>query len=142
MYRLLLSNICVAIIFIAATGFTVSASPRFSRHIEGTVVSNPDAREFQPDANAVISGQGGRQASADGRYVVFESRAANLVSDDTNGFNDVFVRDTILGTTKRVSLTSDGRQSNGFSGAPSISDDGRYVAFRATLNKSSRDMRC
>ena len=69
--------------------------------------------------------------SADGRYVAFGSLASNLVPGDTNGLNDVFVRDALLGTTTRVSVDSAGTQGNGGSDYPSISADGRYVAFRS-----------
>jgi len=69
--------------------------------------------------------------SADGRYVAFESIASNLVPGDTNGFVDVFVRDRQLGTTERVSVDSSGFQGNSDSDDPSISADGRYVAFES-----------
>jgi len=67
--------------------------------------------------------------SADGRYVAFESIATNLVPGDTNGTSDVFVRDRLAGTTSRVSVSSAGAQGNDESFDPSISADGRYVAF-------------
>ncbi|MCC5954288.1 MAG: S-layer homology domain-containing protein [Acidimicrobiia bacterium] len=67
--------------------------------------------------------------SADGRYVAFDSRAENLVSDDDNGVRDIFVHDRQTGTTERVSVSSDGAQADGTSERPSISADGRYVAF-------------
>ncbi len=67
--------------------------------------------------------------SADGRYVAFHSLASNLVPDDTNGESDVFVHDQQTGETARVSLSSGGTQGNSSSGSPSISADGRYVAF-------------
>jgi Tol biopolymer transport system component len=70
--------------------------------------------------------------SADGRYVAFWSQASNLVPGDTNGFLDVFVRDRQLGTTARVSLTSGGAEGNGHSRFPSISADGRFVAFESS----------
>ncbi|MEP0766206.1 MAG: PD40 domain-containing protein [Fimbriimonadia bacterium] len=69
--------------------------------------------------------------SADGRYVAFRSSASNLVSGDTNGIRDIFVRDRLLGTTERVSLSSAGAQANGDSDFPAISSDGRYVAFES-----------
>ena len=73
--------------------------------------------------------------SADGRYVAFHSTASNLVSGDTNGTGDVFVNDLQTGTTKRISVASDGTQGNGNSGyLPSISADGRYVAFESTAS--------
>ncbi|ARV57483.1 hypothetical protein BZZ01_01495 [Nostocales cyanobacterium HT-58-2] len=67
--------------------------------------------------------------SADGRYVAFESYASNLVADDTNNFVDIFVYDTQTLTTNRVSVDSQGNQGNNASFSPSISADGRYVAF-------------
>jgi len=68
--------------------------------------------------------------SADGRYVVFESLASNLVPGDTNGASDVFVRDCASDVTTRVSVSSTGAQGNSTSDSPSISADGRFVAFR------------
>jgi Tol biopolymer transport system component len=67
--------------------------------------------------------------SGDGRSVAFASRASNLVSGDTNGQWDVFVRDLVLGVTERVSVTSAGDQANHFSFDPSLSHDGRFVSF-------------
>jgi Tol biopolymer transport system component len=67
--------------------------------------------------------------SADGRFVLFRSRASNLVPDDTNRAQDVFIRDRRLGTTVRVSVASDGSAGNGDSGGSAISADGRIVAF-------------
>ena len=70
--------------------------------------------------------------SADGRLVAFHSAARNLVTDDTNGTFDVFVHDRQAGDTARVSVTSDGAQAIGHSQYPSISSDGRYVAFHSS----------
>ena len=67
--------------------------------------------------------------SADGRHVAFESRASNLVAGDTNGASDVFVKDTVTGEIERVSVGSDGAEAMGGSIRPSLSADGRYVAF-------------
>lgn len=67
--------------------------------------------------------------SDDGRYVVFESPATDLVANDTNGWSDVFVRDVVNGTTRRVSETSTGVQGNRFSSFPAIAADGRTVSF-------------
>jgi Tol biopolymer transport system component len=66
---------------------------------------------------------------ANGRYVAFESRASNLVPDDTNHTEDIFVHDRKTGETTRVSVSSDGTQGDKKSGVPSISADGRFVAF-------------
>jgi len=67
--------------------------------------------------------------SADGRFVAFESRASNIVPGDTNDGLDIFVRDRLTNTTTRVSLDSAGNQGNSSSESPSISADGRFVAF-------------
>ncbi len=72
--------------------------------------------------------------SGNGRYVAFKSPASNLVSDDTNGFNDIFVHDLVTHQTTRVSVASDGTQGNGDSYGPAISDDGRYVAFMSNAS--------
>ena len=63
--------------------------------------------------------------SGNGLFVVFESDAANLVTGDSNGNTDIFVRDLKAGTTSRVSVKSDGAQGNGDSYSPDISEDGR-----------------
>jgi PKD repeat protein len=63
--------------------------------------------------------------------VAFYSVASNLVPGDTNANPDVFVHDAQAGQTTRVSVASDGAQGNGDSDWPSISADGRYVAFQS-----------
>ena len=67
--------------------------------------------------------------SANGRYVAFSSDASNLVAGDTNGRGDVFVRDRATGKTERLSLSTARKQTNGSSDDPTISADGRFVAF-------------
>ena len=67
--------------------------------------------------------------SANGHFVAFQSVADNLVDDDTNDSDDIFVHDRQTGETTRVSVTSDGSQASDSSSLPAISDDGRYVAF-------------
>jgi len=67
--------------------------------------------------------------SADGRYVAFVSEADNLVGGDSNAKSDTFLRDVVLGVTIRVSVDSSGAEGNAASGYPSVSPDGRYVAF-------------
>ncbi len=69
--------------------------------------------------------------SADGRYIAFRSGATNLVENDTNAADDVFLHDTQSATTVRVSLAAGGVEANGPSSVPAITADGRYVAFRS-----------
>jgi len=72
--------------------------------------------------------------SADGRFVAFQSIAANLVSGDTNGRDDVFVKDRLTGAVDRVSVTSTGKQALASSGRAAISADGRFVAFESSAS--------
>src|SRR5437867_6951292 len=69
--------------------------------------------------------------SADGRFVAVASYATNLVPGDTNAAPDVFVHDRQTGTTERVSVASDVTQGNNGSENPSLSADGRFVAFQS-----------
>lgn len=70
--------------------------------------------------------------SSDGRFVAFGSVATNLVSGDTNMEEDIFVRDLKTNKTRRVSVNSSRAQANGGSFEPSISADGRFVAFESS----------
>jgi subtilisin-like proprotein convertase family protein len=76
--------------------------------------------------------------SADGRYVAFSSAATNLVAGDTNGMSDIFVHDRQTGQTTRVNIMTDGNTIDN-SVKPSISADGRYIAFTATLGVGTLD---
>jgi WD40-like Beta Propeller Repeat len=80
----------------------------------------PNDRSYLEAASSVVS--------ADGRYVAFYSYASNLVPGDTNGRYDVFVRDRQTGTTTLVSGGISG-PGNGGAFDPSVSADGRFVAF-------------
>jgi Tol biopolymer transport system component len=75
-------------------------------------------------------GRSGNQSiSGHGRFVAFTSNATNLVPGDTDGRSDVFVHDRRTARTRRVSLSSAGRQGNRRNGPTSISADGRFVAW-------------
>ncbi|MBI2901224.1 MAG: PD40 domain-containing protein, partial [Planctomycetes bacterium] len=88
-----------------------------------------DTNEVEPNNKSFTP-----SISANGRYVAFSSNASDLVASDTNGATDVFVRDRLLGTTELVSVDSNEIQGNIFSKMPSISADGRYVAFSSSSN--------
>jgi Tol biopolymer transport system component len=83
------------------------------------------------DGTQANGGSGLSALSADGRYVTFQSNASNLVPGDTNSFTDIFVHDRHADQTSRVSVASDGTEANRWSQQPSISADGRYVAFNS-----------
>lgn len=72
----------------------------------------------------------GASLSGDGRYACFSSSATNLVAGDSNGVDDVFLRDRLLGTTERISQTPAGTQWGSPSDWPVIARGGRYVVYR------------
>jgi tricorn protease-like protein len=72
--------------------------------------------------------------SANGRFVAFYSRASNLMADDTNNRSDVFVYDRPTGSLERVSVSSEGQQSNDNSTIPAISADGRFIIFSSVAS--------
>ena len=86
------------------------------------------SNETQAD-EGIVPSSGGPSISGDGRFVAFLSAASDLVPEDTNDAGDVFVHDRQTGQTERVSVASDGTQGNSSSYGPSISFDGRFVAF-------------
>ncbi|MDQ5922299.1 MAG: TolB protein, partial [Patescibacteria group bacterium] len=71
-------------------------------------------------------------SSFDGRYVVFYSAGTTLVAGDTNGDIDIFIRDTQLDTTERVSVSSSEVEADNESFTPYITPDGRYVVFSSS----------
>ena len=86
-----------------------------------------DSNEIQSNGESSLGNPGA--ISDDGRYVAFQSNATNLVNSDTNGFEDVFVRDTVAGTTTRISVNSAEVQADFGGMQPAISGDGQTVAF-------------
>jgi len=84
------------------------------------------------DGNAGNQGSFQGAVSRDGRYVAFTSRATNIVIDDNNFQEDVFVRDMQLGETKLISKSSEGIHGNRDSRDPAISGDGRFIAFTSS----------
>ena len=111
----------------------------------GSSTYNVYLRDLAAQSNELISannsGDGGGSGhsqhprlSDDARFVAFYSAASNLVVDDTNAVADIFVRDRLLGSTRRVSVSSTGAQANGASAQAIISADGRYVAFASAAS--------
>ena len=82
--------------------------------------------EGQAGAGSVLP-----STSGSGRFVAFQSVADDLVAGDTNDATDVFVRDRLLGTIRRVSVSAAGGQGGGSSGSPALSTNGRHVAFES-----------
>jgi Tol biopolymer transport system component len=137
---------------ISARGRYVAFHSRASNLVPGD--TNNEVDVFVRDRVARVTrrvsvGSGGAQGngdsnfaeiSADGRYVVFDSEASNLVPGDTNSRGDVFVRDRVAQVTRRVSVGRRGTEGNAWSGLASISAHGRYVVFEsAASNLAARD---
>jgi Tol biopolymer transport system component len=76
-----------------------------------------------------IEKQSPRTVSQDGRIAVFSTNFDMLVSEDTSGYPDVFAYDRVTKQTELISRGSDGKPGNNSSHRPSVSPDGRYVAF-------------
>ena len=72
--------------------------------------------------------------SANGRFVAFTSEASNLVTGDTNAVHDVFIYDSQTKQTSRVSVGTGAIQANSVSLTPSLSADGRFVAFMSAAS--------
>ncbi len=97
-----------------------------ARHADVTTRVSVDSHGAQANAESFDPA-----ISTDGNFVAFASDATNLVAGDSNGVRDVFVHDTVTGITVRVSVDSSGIQASGASNRPSISAEGRYVAFQS-----------
>jgi len=92
-----------------------------------TVRVSVDSQERQANGGSFVNA-----ISARGRFVLFTSKATNLVAADTNGAWDVFVRDLKRGVTRRVDISPQGRQLDGFGAfGEDISSNGRYVLIQA-----------
>ncbi|QQR82752.1 PD40 domain-containing protein [Candidatus Campbellbacteria bacterium] len=94
-----------------------------------------DTTERVSVSDAGVEGDGmssNPMISADGRYVAFQSLATVLVPGDTNSRTDIFVYDRTLNIIERVSISNAGAEGDGTSSSPTISADGRYVAFQST----------
>lgn len=100
--------------------FTGIFEPGFDVITRASVASDGTQTNWHSDSVAY---------SADGRYVAFVTEADNLVPGDTGGYADVFVHDLTSRQTTRVSVSTNGQQGNGNSISPTISADGRYIAF-------------
>lgn len=96
------------------TGFTTEA---LSQSVDGTLGNGRSQNQSM---------------SLDGRYVVFESDADNLVEDDTNGVSDIFLHDRETGEIRRITVNEQGEQANGPSWNTAISHDGMRIAFESS----------
>lgn len=111
--------------------------PDDSNGTEDVFLYSPSARTTSlvsvgPDDQPADGPSDSPAVGASAPFVAFRSSATNLVPADTNGADDIFVRNYDTGTTERVSLGANRQQANGSSDRPSLSGDGRYVAFTSS----------
>ncbi len=109
--------VVAAVSIVAVPGLAVAAGPSIS--LISVSTGGEQANVFTREVSS----------TPDGRYVVFATEADNLVTPDAGSRVDVFLRDTVAGTTTRITNDSLGGPPNGESVSPVISEDGRYVAF-------------
>jgi len=86
------------------------------------------------DGTPANSSSSSAALSADGRYVLFQSGASNLVVDDTNEQMDLFVRDLTVATTTRVNVAENKAEPNASSSDGAISADGEYIAYSSSAS--------
>lgn len=119
---------------VTRVGMTASQEAYIYDQVEGKYIPVDINVHGEPGDDSSLS----PVLSADGRFVAFASRSSNLVEGDTNGVFDVFVRDLQSGVVERVSVKSDGSQTDKSSGvfygetgysSLDLSEDGRYVVF-------------
>ncbi len=116
----------LALAAVATTGLAITGSAHAASTAHNDQVVLANVTNAQADAKSAINGTA-QVSSYDGRSVVF-STAAALVPQDRNQTDDVYLRDTADGITILVSRKGS-RPGNDASFEPTISDDGRYVAF-------------
>lgn len=110
-------------------GDTNAAADVFLVTVATGTVERISVSSAEAESDGASGGYGMAYMSEDGRYVVFDSDATNLVADDTNAATDVFLRDRTLGTTERISVSSAEAEGDDASSFPFISSDGRYISF-------------
>ena len=115
-------------------GDTNGQSDVFLRDTQENTTTRVSVSSSGEEGNSYVWGYSTPSISADGRYVVFPSNSSNLVENDTNGFNDIFLRDTQTNITKRLTSDSLGRQGNSESFNSTISSDGNFIAFESVAS--------
>ena len=120
--------------FIAFASHASNLIPGDTNTISDIFVSDRQQGEIST-ASIAVDGTIGNGASyqpaisADGRFIAFASLASNFANDDANGMPDIYLRDQVKGSIERVSLDMDSSKSLAWNDHPSISGDGRYIAY-------------
>jgi Tol biopolymer transport system component len=125
--------------YVTFTSSSEDIVPDANRWYEDVFLHDRKAGETRIVSSSADGTQGDRSSSkgvvtADGRHVAFVSSATNLVPGDTNGAEDIFLKNLTTGDVQRITVTSDGSQLTDFFiySDPSVSADGRYVSYATT----------
>ena len=86
--------------------------------------------EIGSEGTGGVEGARNPETTDSGRLVVFQSEQTNLVTGDSNGFDDIFIKDVVSGDISLISDAS-GLPSNGASSFPHIDNSGRFVTFQS-----------
>jgi Tol biopolymer transport system component len=122
--------LAVAVLIVAGAGSSPAPAQAAPGAIVRVSIATSGAQANAPSSSVAVT--------PNGRFVLFDSTASNLVPGDTNGRADVFVRNRRTGRTSRVSVGVDGRQANGASFGESITPDGRFVVFISAATNLTR----
>lgn len=123
--------------YVAFHSTCMNFSPYAIEHVDQIYLHDMDTGETilvsQPSGSAGSANADCKspEFSSDGRFVAFSSYATNLVTGFDNGKSHIYIRDLVSLTTTAVSRTAVGSQPNDDSGDPSMTGDGRYVAFES-----------
>jgi len=109
------------------------AQQTFSAAVAGDLAGITERVSIHTDLSQANNNSISSDISADGRFIVFDSIANNLVPEDNNAVWDIFLRDRLTGTTTRLSQGMSA-EANGNSYFPAISDNGRFVVFSSDAN--------
>lgn len=131
--------------FVAFDSFAYNLVPNDTNQLTDTFLRDRQARTTVRVSVSTAGAQadGGNAVSAlsaDGRYVLFDSRATTLVGGDTNHALDGFIRDTVNSTTTRVTVKADGSQVSSDTHAWDLSNDARFVAFTSVAKYTADDL--
>lgn len=97
--------------------------------LRDTLAGTTQLVSVAPDGTPANNSSSEPAITPDGRFIAFTTDADNLDANDTNDLDDIYLRDRVLNTTTRMSVTSAGEEVTDESREASISDDGRYVVF-------------
>jgi len=103
-------------------------------YVRDRLTGTTEIAGFTSSGVAENGGSDNGMITPDGRFLVFQSDGSNLVAGDTNHASDVFLRDRMTGAIVLVSISSSGVLGNGASAMPSLSADGRFVAFQSSAS--------